>query len=63
MFGGSLPLLRRPPGFRVAGILRSSNHDHPAIVVLGGMGSLMGIAVAAQVMIGGTEILRVSLIS
>ena len=29
-----------------------------AIVVLGGMGSLMGIAVAAVVMIGGTEILR-----
>ncbi|WP_374832364.1 high-affinity branched-chain amino acid ABC transporter permease LivM [Paenochrobactrum pullorum] len=29
-----------------------------AIVVLGGMGSLMGIAVAAIVMIGGTEILR-----
>lgn len=29
-----------------------------AIVVLGGMGSLVGIAVAAMVMIGGTEILR-----
>ncbi|PSJ57178.1 high-affinity branched-chain amino acid ABC transporter permease LivM [Kumtagia ephedrae] len=29
-----------------------------AIVVLGGMGSLMGIAIAALVMIGGTEILR-----
>jgi branched-chain amino acid transport system permease protein len=29
-----------------------------AIVVLGGMGSLIGIAVAAAVMIGGTEILR-----
>ncbi|EBV3599896.1 branched-chain amino acid ABC transporter permease [Salmonella enterica subsp. enterica serovar Virchow] len=29
-----------------------------AIVVLGGMGSLFGIAVAAAVMIGGTEILR-----
>ena len=29
-----------------------------AIVVLGGMGSLGGIAVAAMVMIGGTEILR-----
>ncbi|MGT2444188.1 high-affinity branched-chain amino acid ABC transporter permease LivM [Ensifer adhaerens] len=29
-----------------------------AIVVLGGMGSLTGIAVAAAVMIGGTEILR-----
>lgn len=29
-----------------------------AIVVLGGMGSLMGIAVAAAVMIGGTELLR-----
>lgn len=29
-----------------------------AIVVLGGMGSLVGIAVAAAVMIGGTEILR-----
>ncbi|RUW98754.1 branched-chain amino acid ABC transporter permease, partial [Mesorhizobium sp. M2A.F.Ca.ET.037.01.1.1] len=29
-----------------------------AIVVLGGMGSLGGIAVAALVMIGGTEILR-----
>jgi branched-chain amino acid transport system permease protein len=29
-----------------------------AIVVLGGMGSLAGIAVAAAVMIGGTEILR-----
>ncbi|MEA3533987.1 high-affinity branched-chain amino acid ABC transporter permease LivM [Rhizobium sp. CC-YZS058] len=29
-----------------------------AIVVLGGMGSLMGIAVAAVVMVGGTEILR-----
>ena len=29
-----------------------------AIVVLGGMGSLVGIAVAACVMIGGTEILR-----
>ncbi len=29
-----------------------------AIVVLGGMGSLSGIAVAAMVMIGGTEILR-----
>lgn len=29
-----------------------------AIVVLGGMGSLTGIAVAAMVMIGGTEILR-----
>ena len=29
-----------------------------AIVVLGGMGSLVGIAVAAVVMIGGTEILR-----
>lgn len=29
-----------------------------AIVVLGGMGSLVGIAVAATVMIGGTEILR-----
>jgi branched-chain amino acid transport system permease protein len=29
-----------------------------AIVVLGGMGSLTGIAVAAVVMIGGTEILR-----
>ncbi|HVW55895.1 MAG TPA: high-affinity branched-chain amino acid ABC transporter permease LivM [Rhizobiaceae bacterium] len=29
-----------------------------AIVVLGGMGSLTGIAVAATVMIGGTEILR-----
>jgi branched-chain amino acid transport system permease protein len=29
-----------------------------AIVVLGGMGSLSGIAIAAAVMIGGTEILR-----
>ena len=29
-----------------------------AVVVLGGMGSLIGIAVAAVVMIGGTEILR-----
>ena len=29
-----------------------------AIVVLGGMGSLIGIAIAALVMIGGTEILR-----
>jgi branched-chain amino acid transport system permease protein len=29
-----------------------------AIVVLGGMGSLVGIAIAAIVMIGGTEILR-----
>jgi branched-chain amino acid transport system permease protein len=29
-----------------------------AIVVLGGMGSLVGIAVAAVVMVGGTEILR-----
>ena len=29
-----------------------------AIVVLGGMGSLVGIAVSALVMIGGTEILR-----
>ncbi len=29
-----------------------------AIVVLGGMGSLVGIAIAALVMIGGTEILR-----
>jgi branched-chain amino acid transport system permease protein len=29
-----------------------------AIVVIGGMGSLMGIAIAAVVMIGGTEILR-----
>ncbi len=29
-----------------------------AIVVLGGMGSLVGIAVAAAVMVGGTEILR-----
>ncbi|MER8485259.1 high-affinity branched-chain amino acid ABC transporter permease LivM [Mesorhizobium sp. M1322] len=29
-----------------------------AIVVLGGMGSLVGIAVAAMVMIGGTEVLR-----
>ena len=29
-----------------------------AIVVLGGMGSLTGIAVAAALMIGGTEILR-----
>jgi branched-chain amino acid transport system permease protein len=29
-----------------------------AIVVLGGMGSLIGIAIAAVVMIGGTEILR-----
>jgi branched-chain amino acid transport system permease protein len=29
-----------------------------AIVVLGGMGSLVGVAVAAVVMIGGTEILR-----
>ncbi len=29
-----------------------------AIVVLGGMGSLMGVALAAVIMIGGTEILR-----
>ncbi len=29
-----------------------------AIVVLGGMGSMLGVAVAAAVMIGGTEILR-----
>jgi branched-chain amino acid transport system permease protein len=29
-----------------------------AIVVLGGMGSLVGIAIAAAVMIGGTELLR-----
>ena len=29
-----------------------------AIVVLGGMGSLIGVAIAAVVMIGGTEILR-----
>lgn len=29
-----------------------------AVVVLGGMGSLMGIAIAAIVMIGGTELLR-----
>jgi branched-chain amino acid transport system permease protein len=29
-----------------------------AIVVLGGMGSLIGIAIAAMVMIGGTELLR-----
>lgn len=29
-----------------------------AIVVLGGMGSLMGIAIAAIVMVGGTELLR-----
>jgi branched-chain amino acid transport system permease protein len=29
-----------------------------AIVVLGGMGSMLGVAIAAAVMIGGTEILR-----
>ncbi len=29
-----------------------------AIVVLGGMGSLTGIAIAAIVMVGGTELLR-----
>jgi branched-chain amino acid transport system permease protein len=29
-----------------------------AIVVLGGMGSLMGVAIAAVIMIGGTEIMR-----
>ena len=29
-----------------------------AIVVLGGMGSLTGIAIAAVVMVGGTELLR-----
>jgi branched-chain amino acid transport system permease protein len=29
-----------------------------AMVVLGGMGSLIGVAIAAIVMIGGTEILR-----
>ena len=29
-----------------------------AIVVLGGMGSLTGVAIAAVVMIGGTELLR-----
>jgi branched-chain amino acid transport system permease protein len=29
-----------------------------AIVVLGGMGSLVGVALAAVVMIGGTEIMR-----
>jgi branched-chain amino acid transport system permease protein len=29
-----------------------------AIVVLGGMGSLWGVAIAAIVMIGGTELLR-----
>jgi branched-chain amino acid transport system permease protein len=29
-----------------------------AIVVLGGMGSLIGVAIAAVVMIGGTEIMR-----
>jgi branched-chain amino acid transport system permease protein len=29
-----------------------------AIVVLGGMGSLLGVAIAAAVMIGGTEIMR-----
>src|SRR5437879_7549606 len=29
-----------------------------AMVVLGGMGSLMGVAIAAVIMIGGTEIMR-----
>jgi branched-chain amino acid transport system permease protein len=29
-----------------------------AIVVLGGMGSQLGVAIAAMVMIGGTELLR-----
>jgi branched-chain amino acid transport system permease protein len=29
-----------------------------AVVVLGGMGSLIGIAIAALVMVGGTELLR-----
>src|SRR5260370_38080392 len=29
-----------------------------AIVVLGGMGSLIGVAIAAVIMIGGTEIMR-----
>jgi branched-chain amino acid transport system permease protein len=29
-----------------------------AIVVLGGMGSLLGVAIAAVLMIGGTEIMR-----
>jgi branched-chain amino acid transport system permease protein len=29
-----------------------------AIVVLGGMGSLLGVAIAAVIMIGGTEIMR-----
>ena len=32
--------------------------DDPAIVVLGGMGSQIGVAIAAIVMIGGTEIMR-----
>jgi branched-chain amino acid transport system permease protein len=29
-----------------------------AIVVLGGMGSLIGVAIAAIVLVGGTEVLR-----
>ncbi len=52
-------VLRRASGLRLAGILRLPGiRVILAIVVLGGMGSLTGIAIAAVVMIGGTEILR-----
>jgi branched-chain amino acid transport system permease protein len=60
MFGGFCRLLlRRAPGLRLARIfVFLESAIILAIVVLGGMGSLVGIAIAAMVMIGGTELLR-----
>ena len=57
-FAGSFFAARQ--GFVSPGILHlpGIGDRSLAIVVLGGMGSLIGIAVAAVVMIGGTEILR-----
>ncbi len=52
-------VLRRAAGLHLAGILHLHGiGDDPAIVVLGGMGSQIGVAIAAVVMIGGTEIMR-----
>ena len=53
-------VLRRAPGLRQPQVVRVPRKSATilAIVVLGGMGSLVGVAVAAVVVIGGIELLR-----
>ncbi len=59
MFGGFAGLLRRPQGFITPESFKFLESALIlAIVVLGGMGSLIGVVIAAFALIGGSELLR-----